>query len=83
MVLRNKLSDDLTKIIEARHHDPFAVLGAHLHGNSTTVRVFLPDTQKAWLDNQLELSRINGTDLFEWTGPSSLLELPYQVHRIT
>ncbi|OUR65126.1 1,4-alpha-glucan branching enzyme [Methylophaga sp. 42_25_T18] len=83
MVLRDKLSDDLTKIIEARHHDPFAVLGAHLHGDKTTVRVFLPDTQKAWLDNQLELTRLNGTDIFEWTGSTSLLELPYQIHRIT
>ena len=83
MVLCNKLSDDLVKIIEARHHDPFAVLGVHPRGNNTTVRVFLPDTQKAWLDNKLELTRINDTDLFEWTGASSLLAQPYQIHRVT
>lgn len=82
MVLRKKLSDDLIKIIEARHHDPFSVLGAHPNGKNTTVRAFLPDTQKAWFDNDIELTRINDTDFFEWTGASSVLKQPYQIHRI-
>jgi len=82
MVLQKKLSDDLIKIIEARHHDPFSVLGAHPQATNTTVRVFLPDTEKAWLNDDLELSRIVNTDLFEWTGPSTQLEIPYQVLRV-
>jgi len=82
MVFENKLSEDLIKIIEARHHDPFEILGAHQDGNKTTVTVFLPDTQKAWLDNDLVLNRIEGTDVFQWTGPSSKLADHYLINRI-
>lgn len=78
MVLGTNLSDNLIKIIEARHHDPFSVLGAHPQANNITVRVFLPHTQKAWLNDGFELTRITGTDLFEWTGGKSSLELPYK-----
>ena len=81
MILENKLSDDLVKIIEARHHDPFSVLGAHSKDDKTTVTIFLPDTQKASLNNSLILQRIEGTDLFQWTGKSSELEIPYTVDR--
>jgi 1,4-alpha-glucan branching enzyme len=83
MVLHAKLSEDLIKIIEARHHDPFAVLGYHTKNQQATVRTFLPNTQKAWLDNNLMLTRINDTDLFEWTGHPSELTVPYKIHSIT
>lgn len=76
------LSEDIIKIIEARHHDPFSILGAHQYGTETTVTVFLPDTHKAWLDNDLILKRIDGTDIFQWTGPSNELNTPYVVHRL-
>jgi len=82
MVLKNKLSEDLVKIIEARHHDPFCVLGAHQDGDQTTVTVFLTDTQHAWLDDDLKLTRIEGTDLFQWTGMSHQLSPHYTVHRV-
>ncbi|NOQ82330.1 MAG: 1,4-alpha-glucan branching protein GlgB [Methylophaga sp.] len=82
MVLESKLSEDLIKIIEARHHDPFEILGAQPNGKNTTVTVFLPDTQKAWLDNDLILKRIDGTDLFQWTGPTTQLEEHYVINRI-
>ncbi len=78
----NPLSEDLIKIIEARHHDPFSVLGAHPHGTKTTVTVFLPDTQEASLNDKLKLKRIEGTDLFHWTGKTGLLETPYTINRI-
>jgi 1,4-alpha-glucan branching enzyme len=83
MVLGTKLSDDLIKIIEARHHDPFSVLGAHPDGDSMTVRVFLPNTDQALINDELELSRIENSDLFEWTGRRAQLSLPYRIHRIT
>ncbi|MDF1589196.1 MAG: 1,4-alpha-glucan branching protein GlgB [Gammaproteobacteria bacterium] len=82
MVLKNKLSEDLVKIIEARHHDPFYVLGAHQNGDQTTVTVFLTDTQHAWLESDLKLTRIQGTDLFQWTGMSHQLPPHYSVHRV-
>ncbi|HHA18303.1 MAG TPA: 1,4-alpha-glucan branching enzyme, partial [Methylophaga sp.] len=76
MSVNQPLSEDLIKIIEARHHDPFSVLGAHEHGKKTTVTVFLRDTQKASLNNELKLKRIEGTDLFQWTGKTEQLEKP-------
>ncbi len=82
MVLANKLSEDIIKIIEARHHDPFKILGAHQNEKQTTVTVFLPDTQKAWLDDDLLLQRIEGTDVFQWSGLPSQLNQHYLVNRI-
>jgi len=82
MLSGKKLSDDLVKIIEARHHDPFSVLGLHTDDKQATVTVFLPDTQTAFLNNKLPLDRIEGTDLFQWTGPSKSLDIPYQINRI-
>ena len=81
MILEKKLSDDLSKIIEARHHDPFSVLGPHTAGETTTVTVFLADTQKAWLNDGLILNRIEGTDLFQWVGKNTDLKQPYLIHR--
>ncbi|MDQ7072649.1 MAG: 1,4-alpha-glucan branching enzyme, partial [Gammaproteobacteria bacterium] len=83
MSVNQLLSEDIIKIIEARHHDPFSILGAHQHGDRTTVTVFLPDTHKAWLDNDLILNRIEGTDIFQWTGQADQLNKPYTVHRLT
>ncbi len=82
MTLERNLSEDLLKIIEARHHDPFSILGMHTQGNQITVTVFLTDTQRAWLNDDLELTRIEGTDLFQWIGSSSEISLPYRVNRV-
>ena len=82
MVSPTNLSTDLSKIIEARHHDPFSVLGFHQQDGQSVVRVFLPHTKSAFLDNDLPLHRIEGTDFFEWQGSPSQLTIPYQVHSI-
>ncbi len=36
------LETELTRISEARHHDPFSILGRHLDGERTVVRAFIP-----------------------------------------
>lgn len=77
------LTDDLLKIIAAGHHDPFSILGPHSDGSTTTVTLFLPDTKKAWLNDDLLLKRIEGTDIFQWTGETSDLITPYKVNRLT
>ncbi len=81
MILSPARSKDLIKIIEARHHDPFAVLGPHHDQDNVTVTAFLPDTDTASLNGELSLSRIEGTDIFEWSGPASQLKTPYFIHR--
>jgi 1,4-alpha-glucan branching enzyme len=77
MVDHQNLSSDLTKIIEARHHDPFSILGPHTSNKQTTVRVFLPHTQSASIDGLHPLARVEGTDFFEWQGDASQLRIPY------
>ena len=70
------LQDGLRKIIEARHHDPFSILGKH--GN--TIRVFIPGVQEIRLAESPDgnagkkFQRIENTDCFELTSP----ELPEQ-----
>jgi len=83
MGLVNKLTEDLIKIIEARHHNPFEVLGAQSTGSHTTVTVFLPDTEQASLNDNLTMQRIDGTDLFQWTGEIKEVTEHYMITRTT
>ncbi|VAW77052.1 1,4-alpha-glucan (glycogen) branching enzyme, GH-13-type [hydrothermal vent metagenome] len=74
------LPDALQRIIDARHHDPFEVLGRHEDGGQTLVRAFIPWCKNVRLvENGAELKRIKGTDLFEWRGDGSKLPLHYQL----
>lgn len=83
MVFEQNLTDDQLKIIEARHHDPFAVLGRHPTKTGVHVRAFLPHTESASVGKNLPMKRVPGTDIFEWSGHSDDLEVPYQIHRTT
>ncbi|SCZ55204.1 1,4-alpha-glucan branching enzyme [Thiohalomonas denitrificans] len=65
------LSEGEQKILEARHHDPFEVLGRHPDGDGIVIRAFLPGTAEAAIesrDRPLPMDRIPNTDLFEWRG---------------
>nr|WP_320132076.1 1,4-alpha-glucan branching protein GlgB [uncultured Holophaga sp.] len=63
------LNDDLRRILEARHHDPFCVLGRHGSGQSAVFRAFIPRAQKVFFAlNGEALERIEGTDLFVGRG---------------
>ena len=75
------LPEFLLRIAEARHHDPFSVLGRHDNGDGTaTVRVMLPRAERARLDGGgAELSRIEGTDLFVWQGPAEQVSGHYRI----
>ncbi len=80
-MLINKITPDLQQIIDARHHDPFAVLGRHpAGGNNVVVRAFIPAARQVKLiPANLVLERVPNTDLFEWSGPASLVPLRYQL----
>ncbi len=66
---------ELQRIIDARHHDPFSMLGCHPEGEQATVRVFLPFAAEVTLgDAQLPMSRLADTDIFVWQGQASLVE---------
>ncbi|MEO5366130.1 MAG: 1,4-alpha-glucan branching protein GlgB [Magnetococcus sp. WYHC-3] len=71
----------LRRIAEARHHDPFDVLGRHvLPGGNLLVRVYLPHAEEAAIvEGNLPLQRIEGTDFFQFQGRESAVPLRYRV----
>ncbi len=55
---------DLQRLIQGTHHDPFQVLGVHPTGQAWEIREWLPTAESAKIDGDIELTRIEGTDLF-------------------
>jgi 1,4-alpha-glucan branching enzyme len=75
------LTEPLRRLVEARHHQPFEVLGHHqtADGNSV-VRVFQPAAERVRINEAgIDLQRIEGTDLFVWEGRSDALRGHYQL----
>ncbi len=80
-------SPDLYKIAEARHHDPFAVLGKHAEtgdGQSDKsyefIRAYIPGaTEVTLVENNQSLQRIPFTDLFEWRGNCDKIPQHYRL----
>lgn len=61
---KNLLSDDFRKITEAKHHDPFAVLGRH----EDQITVYLPYAETVKFDhNGVALERVPGSDFFVYS----------------
>jgi len=68
-----ELSADLQRLLAARHHDPFSVLGRHEQQGQTVVRVLAPHTQALRIrDLGQAMQRIQETDIFEWRGTAQL-----------
>ena len=62
----NVLDIESSKISEAKHHDPFAVLGRQLKGNEVYIKVYMPYAETVKLSHNDEpFQRITGTDFFE------------------
>lgn len=75
-----ELTDGLRRIVEARHHDPFAELGYHEIGEQRIIRVFHPEAETLQLAGQaLHFTRISGTDIFVLVVPAEQLTLPYRL----
>jgi 1,4-alpha-glucan branching enzyme len=63
------LEHELERISQARHHDPFSVLGKHSDQGLDLVRVFMPQADEVTIaEGNIRLERIPDTDLFEWRG---------------
>jgi len=74
------LTPELLKVIQARHHDPFAVLGKHSLKDEDVVRVFLPAAKEVFLvDIDAPMTRLPDTDMFVWQGPAELLPEHYRL----
>ncbi len=82
--IKKQLSSGQLKILQAHHHDPFTVLGLQRNKNQSSVCVFAPNTQElAILPGNLKLSRLPGSDFFEWSGDSSRVNDQYQLKQIS
>jgi len=73
-------NQDITAILAARHHDPFAWLGQHEEGGQAVQRVFLPGTQAAWIETPTgweAMQRVHDDGLFVHQGGP--LPIPYRL----
>ncbi|VAW73955.1 1,4-alpha-glucan (glycogen) branching enzyme, GH-13-type [hydrothermal vent metagenome] len=74
------LPEPFTRLVEARHHDPFEVLGKHQDGDRHVLRVHLPLCSNVCVkDSDIQLQQIKGTDLFEWHGDGHDIADRYQL----
>ncbi|MGH8397001.1 MAG: 1,4-alpha-glucan branching protein GlgB [Gammaproteobacteria bacterium] len=72
---------ELQRVIEARHHDPFMVLGPHRHAGRAMVRAFLPNAKSVALSvNGKPMLRFGETSLFQWEGSDANLAQHYDLH---
>ncbi len=61
----------LERLISARHHDPFAVLGLHRNQDGWLVRVFRPAASRVSLllpEGAVDMERTDPRGIFEWHG---------------
>ncbi len=67
--------------LQARRHDPLSFLGRHAEGQYCVVRAYLPHAEIARIGEQGPwLSRVAGTDLFEWQGNTAQVPARYRLH---
>lgn len=73
MAIRHKHDPDLQRILDGRHHDPFAWLGLHKHGAGMILRCFLPYATRVWVKTAAgweEMARTQSNGLYLWQGDS-------------
>jgi 1,4-alpha-glucan branching enzyme len=74
------LPDPLMQIAQARHHDPFAVLGCQKEGYKTLLRLFMPHAENVMLaDTGQPIPRREGSDFFELELSDDNLAQPYRL----
>jgi len=70
----------LRRILEARHHDPFEVLGRHLTADRCVARALLPQADSIRIpEAEAALTRVPGTDLFVWEGYAGVVPERYRL----
>jgi len=65
---------NLSLILDAKHHDAFSYLGLHKEGAQFVFRTFLPYAEKVSLkvgSKWIECVRINAAGLYEWQGKTA------------
>jgi 1,4-alpha-glucan branching enzyme len=69
---------DIERLLQGRLHEPRRALGVQPIGSgNVVVRMLLPNALRVrLLEPAVELARVPGTPLFEWTGPGSAVRTP-------
>ncbi|WFP50027.1 1,4-alpha-glucan branching protein GlgB [Methylomonas sp. EFPC3] len=76
----HSLDSELVKIKDAKHHDPFSVLGRHTVGGDTILRAFLPYAESVKLAaDGGEFQRIPDSDFFEYRPGKTGVPAHYQL----
>ena len=74
------MDQDFERIAQARHHDPFSVLGRHRENGSDLIRAYLPRADEVSIaEGNIPLERVSGTDLFEWRGDAGAVPEHYHL----
>ncbi len=71
----------VASLIEARNHDPFAILGQHLTRNGWEIRAFLPDAERAFVvagADRRPMDRIGNGGLFAYRA-ADRASAPYKI----
>jgi 1,4-alpha-glucan branching enzyme len=80
---------EIERLLSARLHDPFAVLGLHPAPEGWLIRVFVPEAERVWLDHAdapQSFARVHSSGLFEWRGaarPAHAYQLRIEQHGTT
>jgi len=72
--------DSIQRLLEARHHDPFELLGRHPWGDGVVIRAYLPNAQEVNIccgEQRLPMQRYQQSPLFEWYGSDCPLDTRY------
>ncbi len=74
------LTPELQRIVDARHHDPFDILGKHLHDDRAVVRVHIPYADEVTIaEIQQPMQRVGDSDVFEWQGDPEAIPNRYRI----
>ena len=77
---QSDIASNLERITEARHDDPFAVLGRHHADGHLIVRAYLPLAGEVTLaECNQPMQQLEGTGLFEWEGDSDSVPEHYRL----
>jgi len=75
-----RLTQEEIKIAEARHHDPFTVLGRHPTKDGVSVCAYIPHAMEVSIaEGNLPMERVQDTDFFRWRGPANKVPERYRL----
>ena len=76
------LNPGLLRLVEARHHDPFSVLGRQPGNGGEVFRALIPQAETVRIgEDGPVMERVNGTDMFEcWVDRAREIPLHYRLH---